>query len=326
MISTMVGNYPKVAEGAYGTNVIGSISRWQRGELDERGLEDVFRDVTRAVIKEQEEAGLELITDGQIRWEDLVTPIARRLEGFEINGLTRWFNNNVYYRKPILHKAPVRRGPILVEEYKFARSVAKRPVKAVLPGPYTFAKLSEDQHYRRERPLVLKLAELLNEEARALVEAGASFVQFDEPALGFGKPDMKLAIEGLNVAASGLKATRAVYTYFGSLNGALPALMKAHVEVIGVDPVSDGKLLPALRKTKITKALAVGCLDGRNTKLESVKDLHALFDALARLVPADQLYVNPSCGLEFLPHAQARAKLQRLGEAVRTYSRKARRR
>ena len=322
MITTMVGNYPKVAEGGYGTKLIGTITKWQRQEASGEELEATCRDITKAVIQEQERAGIDLLTDGQIRWEDIVTAVARKLDGFEINGLSRWFNNNVYYRRPILRKAPSRNGPILVEEYRFAAGCTKKPVKAVLPGPYTFAVVSEDQHYKKLRPFVLKLAELLNEEARALAKAGAPFIQFDEPAIGFdglGKTDMKLAVEALNIATTGIKATTAVYTYFGSLNGGLASLMKAKVDVVGVDVVSDPNALAALKKTKIIKALAVGCLDARNTKLESVKELHEVLNTVSRLVPKERLYVNPNCGLEFLPHTQALAKIKRLADAARSF-------
>ena len=319
MITTLVGNYPKVAEGAYSTKLIGATTKWQRQELNDAQLETIYQEITNAVIQEQEQAGLDVVTDGQIRWEDLVTPIAKALDGFEINGLTRWFNNNVYYRRPILHKVPRRKGPILVDQYQFASRCTTKPVKAVLPGPYTFAVVSEDRYYKKLRPFALKMAELLNEEARALVSAGARLIQFDEPALGVGKSDVKLAIEALGVALKGLKTTTAVYTYFGSLNGALEPLMRTSVDLIGVDVVSDPSALSALKRVKITKALALGCLDGRNTKLESVSELHVLFNVIKKLTPLNRLYVNPNCGLEFLPHTQAQAKMQRLVEAVRTY-------
>ena len=94
MITTTIGNYPKVG-GSYGTKLIGTITKWQRRELNAQQLEQVHREITRAVIREQEEAGLDLLTDGQIRWEDLVTPVAKHLKGCEINGLTRWFDNNL---------------------------------------------------------------------------------------------------------------------------------------------------------------------------------------------------------------------------------------
>ena len=321
MITTLVGNYPKVGEGAYSTKLIGAITKWQRKELSDAELEEASREVTQAAIQEQDQAGVDLLTDGQIRWEDLVTPIARQLDGFEINGLSRWFNNNTYYRRPILHKAPVRKGPLLVDQYRFAVRCTQKPIKAVLPGPYTFALASEDWYYKKPRPFVLKMADILNAEARALAQAGAPFIQFDEPAVGFGKTDLKLAVEALGVATKGVTARTAAYTYFGSLNGGLEALMRAKVDVIGVDLVSNPKMLGSLKRTKITKGLALGCLDARNTKLESVSELHALFDAVRKRVPADQLYVNPNCGLEFLPHTQALAKVHRLVQAVRTYRR-----
>ena len=319
MITTMVGNYPKVAEHAYSTKLISTITKWQRKELTDQQLEQTCQEITTAVLREQEHAGLDLLTDGQIRWEDLVTPVARRLDGFEINGLSRWFNNNTYYRRPILHTAPVRKGPILVEEYRFAARTAKKPVKAVLPGPYTFATVSEDRHYNALRPFVLKLAEILNAEAKALAGAGAPLIQFDEPAIGFGKTDMKLAMEALNIAAKGVGTKTAVYTYYGSLNGGLEPLMRAKVDIIGLDVVSDPRTLSSLKRVKVTKELALGCLDARNTKLESVAELHALFNVVKKRVPLDRVYVNPNCGLEFLPHTQAFAKVRRLVQAVRTY-------
>ena len=321
MITTLVGNYPKVAEGAYSTKLIGAITRWQKKEIDDSQLEDTCREITKAVIREQEQAGLDLITDGLIRWEDLVTPIARRLDGFEINGLSRWFNNNVYYRRPILHKAPVWKGPIVAEQYRFAKQTASKPVKAILPGPYTFAYLSEDRHYKKMRPFVLKLAEILNQEAKALAAAGAPLIQFDEPAIGFGKTDVKLAVEALNLTVRDVGTKTAVATYFGSLNGALGALMRSKVDVVGVDVVSDPDALKALKKAKITKELAVGCLDARNTKLETVPELHAIFRVVRKLAPSNGLYVNPNAGLEFLPHTQALAKVKRLVEAARTFKR-----
>ena len=330
MITTMVGNFPKVAEPAYGTAVIGAINRWQKQELSDQGLQEVFQDTTRAVIHEQDAAGIDIVTDGQIRWEDLVTPLARGIEGFEINGLERFFDNNVYYRRPILHKTPVRKQPMFLKEYLFARSCTSKPVKAVLPGPYTVVALSEDRYYRNVRPFLRSIAEILNEEARTLAKAGAVMIQFDEPALGFGpsaawnrgkadKPPMKDVVEAINIATNGVQAKTALYLYFGHLDGTLPALRQCRVDLIGVDVVSDPKAITTVRKQKWTKELALGCVDARNTKLESVTELHALFDVVKRVVPKNRLYVNPNCGLEFLPYEQARQKLNRLVEAVRRY-------
>ena len=319
MITTVVGNYPKVAETGYSTKLIGATTKWQRKELSIAQLEETYREITKAVLREQEDAGLDLLTDGQIRWEDLVTPIARALHGFEINGLSRWFNNNVYYRRPVLHHAPVWKSPILAEQYRFAKRSTTKPVKAVLPGPYTFAAVSEDRFYKNARSFTLKMAEILNQEARALAQAGAPLIQFDEPAIGFGRTNTTLAVEALNIAAREVGTKTAVSTYFGALDGTLSALMRSAVDIVGVDVVSEPKTLNALKRTKITKELAVGCLDARNTKLESVAELHGIFRAVKKLAPRGGLYVNPNCGLEFLPHTQALAKVKRLVEAVRSF-------
>ncbi len=325
MITTVVGSFPKVAESRFGATLIGAINRWQKQEGSEEELEQAFQEITQAVIKEQERIGIDLLTDGQIRWEDLVTPLARKLSGFEIDGLERWFDNNVYYRHPILHKTPVRKHPVFLGEYLFARRCTDKPVKVALPGPYTFTMLSEDRYYRQHRPFLRSMAEILNEEARALAEAGAVMIQFDEPALGFGKPPLKRILEAIHIATSGVKARTALYTYFGTLSApTLQALQRCPVDVIGVDVVSSPKTLSAVMQVKWTKALALGCLDARNTKLESVAELHALFEVALKKVPIDRLYVNPSCGLEFLPFEQACQKLKRLVEAVKTYAPKTR--
>ena len=180
-----------------------------------------------------------------------------------------------------------------------------------------FVKMSEDRYYKNERRFLLKMAEVLNAEAIALARAGAPMVQFDEPALVIGTPKIKLAIEGLAIATQGVKAKTAVYTYFGSLNGTLEALLRAPVDLIGVDLVSEPSALAGLKRAKIRKELAIGCLDARNTKLEATAALQAMFRTMRAVVPNDRLYVNPNCGLEFLPHTQALAKLQRLVAAAR---------
>ena len=319
MITTVVGNFPKVADRGYGTAVMKAIHQWQKQELSPEQLEQIFRDVTKTVIQEQERIGIDVLTDGQLRWEDLVTPLAKKIDGFEINGLERFFDNNVYYRKPILHKTPIRRRPIFLDEYLAAKACTAKPIKVVLPGPYTVVKLSEDRYYKNERPFLRSIAEILNEEAKTLAQAGAPLIQFDEPALGFGKPPLKLIKEAFAIVTAGVKARTALYTYFGTLDGALEALHRCPVDIIGLDVVSDPKAISALRRIKWTKEVALGCLDARNTKLESVTELHALFDVVKKCVPLNRLFVNPNCGLEFLPHEQARQKLARLVEAVHTY-------
>ena len=139
ILTSVVGNYPKVAEGVSGPSIRQAIHRHDQKEITDEALEKIFQDNTTRVIREQEALGIDIITDGQLRWEDIVTPLASHLEGFHINGLTRFFNNNVYYRQPVAVGKLVWKNPITVDAFRFAKSQARHTLKAVLPSPFTFA-------------------------------------------------------------------------------------------------------------------------------------------------------------------------------------------
>ena len=103
--------------------------------------------MTIEALQEQAEAGLDLVSDGAIRWDDEQTYIMRKLAGVSIQGLIRWFDSNMYYRQPFIEGAVAWREPITVDYYKFAVEHSAKPVKAILTGPYTLARLSVEQHY-----------------------------------------------------------------------------------------------------------------------------------------------------------------------------------
>ncbi len=321
ILTTVVGSYPKVGEGIATPSVRQAIHRFDTGAIPVADLEKVFQENTTRVIREQETLGIDIITDGQIRWEDIVTPLASKIQGFKINGLTRFFNNNVYYRQPVVVDRLLWRSPVTVEEFRFASSCATHTLKAVLPSPLTFAVLSQDTFYRNEKNLVLTLAEILNQEAKALEAAGASIIQFDEPALVFQKEKVGLAVLALRKAMEGLKVKKGIRTYFGDLEGILDPLLDTPMDFIGFDFVSTDGNRRLLAKRKISKGLGAGIVDARNTKLEEPSVLRELIQELVEKTP--QLYVSPNCGLEFLPHASVAPKLSRMVQAVRDYNGKA---
>ena len=314
ILTTVVGNYPKIGEGISIPSVRKAIHQHDRKEITDEALEKIFQENTTRIIREQENLGIDIVTDGQVQWEDIVTPVAARLGGCKINGLTRFFNNNVYYRQPIIFDALVWKGPITVDAFTFAKSQAKHTLKAVLPSPFTFAALSIDNHYRDEKALVLALGEILNQEAKALEKAGASIIQFDEPALVFQKEKVNLVLEGLQKAMAGLKAKKGIRTYFGDLEGTWDSLLDTDMDFIGADFVSSEGNRNALKNRKISKGLGAGCVDARNTQLENPEELEQLIQQLAEKTP--QLVVSPNCGLEFLPHASVGPKLSRMVDVV----------
>ena len=192
MITTVVGNYPKIpdlpAPGRWRT----AVEKFQRGEITEEELRRVEDEVTVEVLREQAEAGVDLVTDGQIRWEDGQTYFAKRLTGFSIDGLQRYFDTNVYYREPVAEGEVRWVAPITVRDFEFARANSPKPVKPVITGPYTIARLSQNKYYPSLRDFVLALARALNQEMRALEAAGAEIIQVDEPAILQHKEDLSL--------------------------------------------------------------------------------------------------------------------------------------
>ncbi len=189
MIATVVGSYPKIPNRPRPAKLRNAINKFDRGELLQEELGRIEDEVTVEALQEQADAGLDLITDGQIRWEDEQTYLARRLAGVSLDGLIRWFDTNMYYRQPFIERAVAWRKPITVRDYQFAMEHSAKPVKAVLTGPYTLARLSVDKHYGSPLAAATALAEALNQEAKALQEIGAPFIQFNEPAIVRHKDD-----------------------------------------------------------------------------------------------------------------------------------------
>ena len=313
--TTVVGSYPKPPREGQPFVLRRTLHDLEAGVATAADVRRAQDDLVREVIAEQEAAGVDLVTDGCARWDDLLTPFAAHMAGFEVGGLLRWFDNNVYYRRPVCVGSVEWRGPASVEVYRFAASVASRPVKAILPGPVTFARLSVDEHYREHESFVLAIARVLAQEAFELQAAGAPVIQIDEPALLGAPEDLELAGRALGVITGELDTETLLVTYFGDAKRLGTELFRLPVEGFGFDLVAGPENAELIRQRPNGKVQA-GIVDARNTKLEPTEEVVRVIEGLARAVPPDSLLVSPSAGLEFLPRDKARAKLQRLSEAV----------
>jgi 5-methyltetrahydropteroyltriglutamate--homocysteine methyltransferase len=316
--TTVVGSYPKPPSEGRAFAVRKTLHAIERGDATPDDLEQAQNDLVTEVITEQEAAGIDLVTDGHARWDDLLTPFARSMSGFEVGGLLRWFDNNVYYRKPICTGPIEWAGPASVDAFKFARSVATKPVKAVIPGPVTFARLSIDEHHSSHQDFVLAIARVLAQEAFELEAAGASVIQIDEPALLDAPEDLELAQSAIYLITQELAATETILaTYFGDAKRVGPELYDIRVDGYGFDLISGPENMQLIKELPPEKKIQAGIVDARNTRLEDAVDLVREIEELASLVGARCLRVSPSAGLEFLPREKARAKLERLAEAAR---------
>jgi len=318
--TTVVGNYPKITEDKSAPNLRSALNKFDQDKISEEELEKAYGQTIRRVMKEQEEAGVDLITDGQIRWDDLVTPFARNIDGLEIGGLIRFFDNNVYYRRPIVKSKLAFKDYSTVEEFKFLKQNSTKKVKAVMVGPFTFAKLSKDEYYNDIDKFTLVLAGILKKEAKKLEEVGAECIQIDEPSLCFSPEKIDLVNRAIKIITNGLKAKAFLYLYFGRIKKLIPKLFDFQVDGIGIDVVSRPENLNSILESSFNKELILGCLDARNTSLEDEEELLKLFERVTQKFSSEKVYISPSCGLEFLPHETALAKLKRMVQAVKKFN------
>lgn len=316
--TTVVGSYPKPPEEGRTFTVRKTLHGLEKGTTSLDDLQAAQDDLAREVISEQETAGVDVITDGQVRWDDILTPFARNIAGFEIGGLLRWFDNNVYYRRPVCVADLEWRGPSSVEAFSFAASAAANQVKAVIPGPITFARLSVDEHYGDHDNFVRAIARVLAQEAFELQAAGARIIQIDEPALLNAPEDLALATEALDLVTAELNEAEIVLaTYFGDAKRLGTGVFDLPVHRVGLDFIAGPENRELIAALPEGKKIQAGVVDARNTMLEDVDALQRTIEELAGHVGPDRLSVSPSSGLEFLPREKARAKLERLCEAAR---------
>jgi 5-methyltetrahydropteroyltriglutamate--homocysteine methyltransferase len=319
--TTVVGSYPKPPDEGQTFTVRKTRHALERGDATVDDVTTAQDGLVRTLIAEQEAAGIDLVTDGGARWDDIVTPFAGHMAGFEIGGLLRWFDNNVYYRRPICTGDVEWRGPTSVEAFKFAASVASKPVKAVIPGPVTFARLSVDEHYGRHDDFVLAIARVLAQEAFELEAAGAAIIQIDEPALLDAPEDLELAKNAIYLITDQLESAETILaTYFADAKRLGHEIFDIRVDGYGFDLVSGSENMHLIREFPSEKKLQAGIVDARNTKLEDEGELVREIEQLAGIVGESCLRVSPSASLEFLPREKARAKLQRLSAAARRVS------
>jgi 5-methyltetrahydropteroyltriglutamate--homocysteine methyltransferase len=315
VIITVVGNYPKIPNRPRPARLRNAYARLDRGDITREEFAKVQDQVTIEVLKEQAEAGVELVTDGQVRWEDEQTYLAGAMAGIEITGLIRFFDTNTFYREPLIGGPIAFKGPITVRDYEFAAGNSTVPVKPVLTGPLTLARLCRNEHYPDTLSVALAFAEALNQEARALVAAGATIVQFNEPAACRYEDDATTAAKVWTRLLDGVNAETAAYFYFGWPGPALAPAVESGFTTIGLD-FTDARGAQELGANPKPQKVAAGVVDSRNTRLESVDQIVARVREAAALVSPDKLYVNPNMGLEFLPREQAYDKLVRLREGV----------
>jgi 5-methyltetrahydropteroyltriglutamate--homocysteine methyltransferase len=283
-------------------------------------LEQAQDDATLLAIREQERAGIDIITDGEMRRESYSNRFATALDGVDIDnpgiGSDRSGNPNPVPR--VIGKIR-RKHPVQVRDLEFLRANTDRKIKITVPGPFTMSQQAQNDFYSDEQQMVLDYAAAVNQEIKDLFNAGADVVQIDEPWMqARAEKARRYAVRGLNKALEGVSGTTAVHLCFGyaamvrdrpSGYSFLPELAEVRVDQISIETAQsalDCSVLETLRG----KTIILGVLNLSTPDPESPEIVAARIRRALPYVSAEQLVIAPDCGMKYLPRAAAFAKMQ----------------
>ncbi len=318
------GSYPRIGDDAEHQVLRRAIAQRDKGETTDAGVRQAEDRMVELALREQLDARLDVVTDGLVRWYDPVSHLAGKLSGVRINGLLRFFDTNFYFRQPVVHSKLERKKALVVDEFLFAQAKSSRPVKAVLTGPLTLARLSIEESGKGGgfEALLEGYTEALADEVAALAGAGATLIQLDEPALLKHPDDFPHLERSMARLASRRGAARlALALYFSDPAPLYAKLQKLPVDILALDFTYNPGLANVVASGGTSKALALGLVDGRNTKLEDPKTVARDLERICRNM--SQATLCPSCGLEYLPRDRAHAKLRHLAVIKKTFLRSA---
>ena len=284
-------------------------------------LDDARDDATIVAIAEQERAGLDIITDGEIRRESYSNVFSNALEGVdpERRGRVSGRVGGVGVPVPLFKGKARRTRPVQVADVAFLRAHTSRPIKATIPGPFTMSEQAETTYYADRRALGMDLALAVNEEIRDMFAAGADVVQLDEPwTERWPERSKQYAVSVINRALEGITGHTALHVCFGYARAVaekpdtyrfLAELEDCAVEQVSIEAaqchldLSQLKLLPS-------KTIILGVIDLLDQTIETPAVVAQRIQAALQYVPPERLVIAPDCGMKFLPRAVAFGKLR----------------
>ena len=294
--------------------------------IDDAYLEEAQDDATIVAIKDQERAGIDVVSDGEIRRESYFNRFANALDGIDLDNPATVFGRT---GKPTLVPRVIgeirRTRPVQVRDVNFLRARTDHKIKITIPGAFTMAKLAADEHYLDQEALIMAYAKVVNEEIRDLQAAGADLVQIDEPYMQAHPEEAdRYGVAAINRALDGITCATAVHLCFGyayvvhdkpSGYSFLPQLNDCRADAISIEaaqPALDPKVLAQLPE----KQIIYGVINLGDQKIETPSDVAARLRAALHHVPAERLIAAPDCGMKYLPRTVAYGKLKALADGA----------
>jgi 5-methyltetrahydropteroyltriglutamate--homocysteine methyltransferase len=289
-------------------------------------LQEAQDDATLAAIRAQEEAGLDVVTDGEIRRESYSNHFATALDGLDLEhpGTVR-NRSGIDIPVPRVTGELRRSAPVQVDDVRFLRAHSDRTIKITVPGPFTMAQQAQNDHYADDRALAFAYADVVRDEIADLFAAGADIVQLDEPWLQ-ARPDVarKYGAEALTRATEGAAGPVHVHLCFGYAAmvaqrpegySFLPELADTPVDAVSVE-TAQSHLDPAALRPLRDKGIALGVLDLSTPEVETPEVIADRVRRALGSVDADRLMLSSDCGLKYLPRASAAGKMRALAQAA----------
>ena len=325
------------------TSVIGSYSfpRWldhvrefgTKGILTPAQVEEAHNNAVKSVIKDHELAGVDIITDGEIRRETMVYFFSKRIYGFD-------FDHAKMHPIGNLDLSIQMSDPVIVDNVKWEQSLhmdkhfkflsehTAARTKVCVTGPQMLAKRATNEHYKDERELVFDLAVILNKELKGLVAAGCDFIQIDEPVWVGYPQDMPWLVQTFNKLVEGINAKIALHVCYGNYQlkklfkgqyaELFPAILETRSQQICLEfAVSDGIGLELFQQYKTEKEIGVGVIDVKDEKMETAEVVAQRIRQALKFIPAEKMTIVPDCGMKFMPRERAFGKLKAMVEGTK---------
>jgi 5-methyltetrahydropteroyltriglutamate--homocysteine methyltransferase len=310
---------------------------WPRWKLEGAALVEAKQDATRLWIRAQEDAGIDIVSEGEQSRQHFVHGFLESVEGIDFaRKVELGIRNNRYKALVPTVVAPLRlKGRVHATEARFARAHTTKQLKFTLPGPMTIVDTIADSHYGDRVKMAMAFADCLNQEARALAADGVDVIQFDEPAFNVYMDDVKgWGIDALHRAIDGLKCTTAVHICYGygikanidwkeTLGGEwrqyeaiFPALARSRLDQVSVECASSHVPANLLRLLE-GKDVLVGVIDVATDRVETPEDVVAVIAEAMKHVPKERIQPCTNCGMAPMDRAVALGKLQALGAGAR---------
>ena len=323
------------------TTVVGSYSvpewlervktEYYQRRISAQHLAEIHDVAIKAAVKDQELAGIDIVSDGELRRDNDVDYFLARIPGVHIpqRAKTDYFD---YYEAEVTHPLPELPGEPgtglgLADDFRFTRQLTRHPIKFSFTGPFSLSRRIRDQAYAEPGELVRALARRLNAEARDLAAAGAELLQIDEPFLAGYPEQVELAIEAVNIVTEDVPVTWALHVCYGNryarpsweghYDFLFPPVKAARVDQVVLEFARKG--LDDLRLIKQhgwDKWLGLGVIDVKNPEVEAAELVASRIRRALEYVPPDRLMVNPDCGLRHLAPEVARQKLRAMVAGV----------